>query len=253
MIPFRGSEGGVQWAGGRSKSRISAASSRQEMQSGFCGDLGAIAGGEGHAIDGQAAADDMDIGQSAGAQRVVEQCAGNQQAGHRRASWPMVVLPSAPSGEATRRQRPRMPSTPVPAVRSWRACRAGQARSRSAAMRFWSGSGLNSLCMMPFAGRHALHLAAPDDAAVAQAVLVLQRAGQDVGDDFHVAMAVRAEARAGRDAILVDDAQDAPAHFGRIVIVGEGEAVFRPQPAVVGQMAALLGRSDDDHGESFVN
>jgi len=40
---------------------------------------------------------------------------------------------------------------------------------------------------------------------------VLERAVDDIGEDLHVAMAVRAEALAARHAVLVDDAQRASA------------------------------------------
>ena len=63
-------------------------------------------------------------------------------------------------------------------------------------------------------------------------------------------MAVPAEAGARRDAILIDDAQHAPAHFGRIVVIGKGEAVPRLQPAVIG-ITALFGRTQDNHGNSL--
>src|SRR3712207_7425352 len=44
---------------------------------------------------------------------------------------------------------------------------------------------------------------------------------QHVADDLHVAVAVRAEAGARRDAVLVDHAQVAPAHVPRVVVVRE--------------------------------
>ena len=100
------------------------------------------------------------------------------------------------------------------------------------------------------AGAHALDFAAADDPAVAQAVLVRQRAGKDVGDDLHVTVAVHAEAGTGCDAILVDDAQRAPTHFCRIVIFGEGKAVPGLQPAVIG-ITALVGGATLDHGNSL--
>ena len=37
------------------------------------------------------------------------------------------------------------------------------------------------------AGGHVLNFTGPDDAAIAHRILVLQRAAQNVGDDFHVA------------------------------------------------------------------
>ena len=84
-------------------------------------------------------------------------------------------------------------------------------------------------------------------AAIAHAVLVLQRAFQHVAEDLHVAMRMRAEALPGRDAVVIDDAQGAEAHVRRIVVVGEGEGVMRLQPAVIG-VAAFVCPSDVQFG-----
>ena len=65
------------------------------------------------------------------------------------------------------------------------------------------------------ARRHALHVARADHGARAQAVLVLERAVEHVGDDLHVAVAVRAEAGARLHAVFVDHAQRAEAHVLR--------------------------------------
>jgi hypothetical protein len=96
-------------------------------------------------------------------------------------------------------------------------------------------------------GAHALNIARRDALDVAHAVLVRQVALQHVADDLHVAMAVRTEARAGRDAVFVDDAQVAPAHVGRVDILGKREAVIRLEPAVIG-MASCLGFAKGQHG-----
>ena len=98
---------------------------------------------------------------------------------------------------------------------------------------------------------HPLYVAGGDHAAVAQAVFVRQRAGQDVADDLHVTMRVPAKAAARCDAIVVDDAQVAPAHVCRVVITGKRKTVVAVQPAVVG-MAAFGGRSFDQHDVSFL-
>src|SRR6185312_6845009 len=97
------------------------------------------------------------------------------------------------------------------------------------------------------AGTHALHLARPDHRAGADAVLVLERALENIGDDLHVAMAMRVETGAGLDAILVDDAQRAEAHMARIVIVAERKTVPAGEPAETGK-AALFGGPEGDHG-----
>jgi hypothetical protein len=73
-----------------------------------------------------------------------------------------------------------------------------------------------------------------------------ERAVEHVADDLHVAVPVRAEPRARLHAILVDHAQRAEAHVPRVVVVGEGEAVERAQPAVIG-VAALASAAQLDH------
>src|SRR5258706_9712460 len=87
-------------------------------------------------------------------------------------------------------------------------------------------------------GAHALHVARHDGRTVAHRVLVRERAFEHVADDLHVSVAVRAEAGARLDAVLVDHAQRAVAHVPRVLIVGERKAVERAQPAVIG-VAAL--------------
>ena len=118
----------------------------------------------------------------------------------------------------------------------------------------WFGALLNSLCWTP---RPALMRCtspgrmmplAPPVAAGAEAVAVCQLAVEDVADDLHVAVAVRAEAAARSDPVLVDDAQVAEAHVARIVVVGEREAVLALQPAVIG--VAPFGRfAQGDHSK----
>ena len=75
-------------------------------------------------------------------------------------------------------------------------------------------------------GRQALHVAGPYRRAVAHRVLVAERTLQHVADDFHVAVAVGAEALTCLHAILIDYAQRPPAHVARVVIVGERKAVI---------------------------
>ena len=53
------------------------------------------------------------------------------------------------------------------------------------------------------------------------AVLVLERALENVGQDLHVAVSVRAEALAGLDPVVVQHAQGAEAHVVGIVVVAE--------------------------------
>ncbi len=69
---------------------------------------------------------------------------------------------------------------------------------------------------------------------------------QHVADDFHVAMAVRAEPLAGGDAVLVDDAQRTELDVLRIEVIRERERVIRLEPAVVG-VTPLLAATDFLH------
>ena len=71
------------------------------------------------------------------------------------------------------------------------------------------------------AGGHVLNFAGADDAAVAHGILVFQRAAQDIGDDFHVAVRMRAETATARNGVVVDHAQRAESHVVRVVIIRE--------------------------------
>ena len=100
-------------------------------------------------------------------------------------------------------------------------------------------------------GADALEVVGVEGFDVAHAVLVREGAAQDVGENFHVLMAVRAESPAGADAVFVDDAQRAEAHVFRVIVGREGKGVGRVEPAVIG-VAALVAVANRDHGESFV-
>src|SRR5580658_771509 len=68
---------------------------------------------------------------------------------------------------------------------------------------------------------HPLRFAGTDDRAGAEAVLVLEGAFENVGDDLHVAMPMRRETGAGADAVFIDDAQRAKSHLCWVVVVAE--------------------------------
>jgi hypothetical protein len=90
------------------------------------------------------------------------------------------------------------------------------------------------------AGAQQLNLAGLELPPVAQAVLVLQRALQDVAEDFHVPMRMRPKTLPRRHPVVVDDAQGAKADVRRIVIVRKRKGVMRIEPAVV-RMTAFFG------------
>ncbi|MNP34237.1 hypothetical protein D3C76_1275130 [compost metagenome] len=85
------------------------------------------------------------------------------------------------------------------------------------------------------AGAHQLHIAGTDHRAGAQGVLVFQRAFEHIGENFHVAVRVLAEAFAGGHAVIVDHQQIGKTLFFRVAIAGEGKGMERLQPAVIGQ------------------
>jgi hypothetical protein len=75
---------------------------------------------------------------------------------------------------------------------------------------------------------------------------MLERALEDVRHDFHVAMRMGAEALAGLDAVLVDDAEGPEPHLTWVVVVAERECVAGIEPPMVGP-AAFVGRSNGEH------
>src|SRR6266478_176417 len=95
-------------------------------------------------------------------------------------------------------------------------------------------------------GRHALHFARLNHRSGAQTVLVLQRSFKNIGDDFHVAMRMHAEAAAGADPVIVDDAETAKTHLGGIVVIGEGKRMPAVQPIEPG-LPPLVSRSNAYH------
>src|SRR6266700_27199 len=103
----------------------------------------------------------------------------------------------------------------------------------------------------PRARAHSLQVARDDDRAIAHAVLVLERAFEDPGDDLHVAVAMGAEALARLDAVVVDDTKRAKSHVLRVVIGGEREGVIRVEPSVI-EMPALGGRAQRHHGDLII-
>ena len=85
-----------------------------------------------------------------------------------------------------------------------------------------------------------LQLAGNQGPASSGAVLMLDGALENISKDLHVAVRMLAEARRGRDAVLVDDAQRAEAHVRGIVVLVKRKTEIGVEPAVVG-MASLGG------------
>src|SRR5271155_4715838 len=96
--------------------------------------------------------------------------------------------------------------------------------------------------------RHHLYVARQDHRPGPDAILVFQRAFEDVGDDLHVLVSMGTESLPGAYPILVDHPQRPEAHVSRIVIVTERECVPAVEPSQIGG-AALCGVSYVDHSK----
>src|SRR5687768_1607940 len=96
-------------------------------------------------------------------------------------------------------------------------------------------------------GGHVLEVTWLDDAPIAHRILMFERPGEDITDDFHIAMRMRAKPAATGDFVIVDHPQRAETHPLRIIIVREGEGVVTIQPAMVG-VASFVCFSDRHHG-----
>jgi len=94
----------------------------------------------------------------------------------------------------------------------------------------------------PAAGAHDLDLAGAELGVVAHAVLVLDGALEHVREDFRVLMAVGRKPHPRGHQVLIDDPEGPEGHVGRVVIIGETEAMPRHQPAVIGE-ASFPGTS----------
>ena len=92
-----------------------------------------------------------------------------------------------------------------------------------------------------------LHFAALQVLEIAHAVLVLERAVDDVAEDQELGVRVCAEACAGLHAVFVNDAQGAPGLVARVVVRCEGECVVCVEPVVVGVAAMRPGPLCDLH------
>ena len=57
--------------------------------------------------------------------------------------------------------------------------------------------------------------------------------GAHIGDDFHVPVRMRREARLRGDDIVVPHPQIAPVHAGRVVVLRKGEVMTGIEPAMV--------------------
>src|SRR5271166_6488658 len=95
-------------------------------------------------------------------------------------------------------------------------------------------------------GRHHLDVAGPDHRPGTEAVLVLESAFNDVGDDLHVPVPMRIEAGAGPYAVLVDHPQRPETHVLGVVIMAGREGVAAVEPAEIFG-SSLGGRTQRNH------
>jgi hypothetical protein len=101
-------------------------------------------------------------------------------------------------------------------------------------------------------GRHDLNLSRPDHRTGSDAVLVLERALEDVGNDLHVPVPVGIEPGARLDAIFVDHPQRTKAHVPGIAVIAERKRVPAIQPSEIGPSSFRGGANSDHGGSPFV-
>src|SRR5262249_33552138 len=98
-------------------------------------------------------------------------------------------------------------------------------------------------------GGHPLGVARADHRAVSEAVAMLERAGEDPGDDLHIAVRMRVEPAGRPDEIVVDHPQRPEAVPLRVVVLDERKGVVAIQPSDPGS-GALGSRSQSQHGRA---
>ena len=91
----------------------------------------------------------------------------------------------------------------------------------------------------PAAGAHDLDLAGLELGVIPEAVAVLDGSFEDIREDFHVPVPVRRETHPRVDEVLIDDPEGPETHVGRVVVIGETEAMPGHQPAMIGEPAFL--------------
>src|SRR5712692_11970182 len=95
---------------------------------------------------------------------------------------------------------------------------------------------------------HALDFAGADNSGVADVVVLFQCASDDVSDNFHFAMAVRGKTARGADDVVVEDAQRAETHVGRIMVMVERKMPMGVKP-IGFKVIALIRSNRLDHSQ----
>ena len=83
------------------------------------------------------------------------------------------------------------------------------------------------------AGAHHLNIACLCAALIAHIVAMGNRSFADIGDDFHVLMAVHRKSGFGFDLVIIPYPDRAKAHAGGVPIFAEGKMMAGLQPLVV--------------------
>ena len=86
---------------------------------------------------------------------------------------------------------------------------------------------------------HALHITIPQDGPVTHVVFVRELALEDIGNDFHVPVAMGAKAFAGLNPVFVNDQQGAETGVKGIVVMPERECVMGMEPSEIGKTAVF--------------
>ena len=97
---------------------------------------------------------------------------------------------------------------------------------------------------------HDLDLSGTKLPLVAHAILVRQRSGDYVAENFHVSVRVRREAAACCDVVFVDDTQRSKPHGFGIVIISEREGMSGVEPTEV-RVASAGGFVERKHSASL--
>jgi|SRR6185369_3826481 len=87
--------------------------------------------------------------------------------------------------------------------------------------------------------RHPLHITGTNYRTIPHAVFVFEFAFENIGDDFHVSMAMLAKAPACSNEVFVNNTQTPKAQVAWIVVLIERESVIGVQPAMV-EVTALV-------------
>jgi hypothetical protein len=108
------------------------------------------------------------------------------------------------------------------------------------------GRGIEFAVLNSRARRHSLQIAGRDYSFRSEAVVMLDLTFENVSDDFHVTMRMRAEAPSSGNPVIVDHTQDREPIFLRIEIFTERKRMPAIEPIELGP-TALIRFANTDH------